>query len=165
MKYAANIISLLRLLLSPSLLFVEPFSGAFYLIYILCGLSDMADGYIARRTGSVSKTGSGLDSAGDLVLVSVCLIKLLPVMDLRAWVFVCAALIAAIRLVSIIVCLKAAIPLPHTWADKAAGLSLFILPLILGFADVNICAIPVCGIAAFAAIHEATIIKKSKTDV
>lgn len=38
----------------------------------------MMDGAVARKTGSVSKFGSKLDSVADFVFIVVCLIKILP---------------------------------------------------------------------------------------
>ena len=48
MKAIPNIISVGRIVLSIALLKVEPLSGVFWILYIGCGLSDMADGYIGR---------------------------------------------------------------------------------------------------------------------
>ncbi len=47
-------------------------------MYIIAGIADMADGAVARRTGTVSEFGSRLDTAADTVFAAVCLIKLLP---------------------------------------------------------------------------------------
>ena len=55
---------------SVFLLFLPVFSPGFYVVYLLCGLSDMADGTIARKTNSVSKPGSQLDSIADLIFVA-----------------------------------------------------------------------------------------------
>ena len=51
-------------------------------ILVTCGLSDMVDGIIARKTNSVSDFGSKFDGVADFVFVGVCLIKILPVMDI-----------------------------------------------------------------------------------
>ena len=49
MKYLANLISLARILLSFLLLLTGPLTLPFYFIYGLCGVSDMLDGYLARK--------------------------------------------------------------------------------------------------------------------
>ena len=49
MKDLANYISISRMIMAMVLLIPETFSIAFWIIYIHCGLSDMLDGYIARR--------------------------------------------------------------------------------------------------------------------
>ena len=78
----ANVITGLRILVSAVLLFCPVFSPIFYVLYLIAGLSDMVDGIIARKTDSVSEFGSRLDGVADFVFVAVCLIKILPVMDI-----------------------------------------------------------------------------------
>lgn len=63
-----HIITSLRILLSGMLLGIEPFSPFFLLIYFLCGLSDICDGYLARRLHVASDFGTLLDSLADLFL-------------------------------------------------------------------------------------------------
>ena len=48
--HIANIITGIRILGSILLAFVPVFSAVFYTVYLTCGLSDMADGMIARKT-------------------------------------------------------------------------------------------------------------------
>ena len=76
----ANTITFFRIAASIVLLFCPVFSPAFYAFYIAAGLSDMLDGFVARKTDSVSKLGARLDTMADFVFVVVCLIKLLPVL-------------------------------------------------------------------------------------
>lgn len=45
----ANIITIIRILCSVALLFCQVFSAAFYALYITAGVSDMLDGWVARR--------------------------------------------------------------------------------------------------------------------
>lgn len=65
-KHIANILTSCRILGSILLLFFPTFSVEFYIIYIFCGFSDMTDGTIARKTNSVSRFGSRLDTVADL---------------------------------------------------------------------------------------------------
>ena len=78
----ANVITGVRILVSVALLFCPVFSPIFYVMYLIAGLSDMADGIIARKTNSVSEFGSRFDGVADFVFVVVCLMKILPVMDI-----------------------------------------------------------------------------------
>ena len=55
MKHIANYISISRALMSIMLAITETFSIAFYIIYIYCGISDMIDGIIARKSKNESK--------------------------------------------------------------------------------------------------------------
>ena len=48
----ANIITGIRIVISVFLLFCPVFSQVFYVLYITAGVSDMADGAVARKTGT-----------------------------------------------------------------------------------------------------------------
>ena len=54
MKHIANYISISRIIMSIVLIATAPFSVMFYIIYIYCGISDMLDGYIARKSKNES---------------------------------------------------------------------------------------------------------------
>ena len=87
-KNVANILTSFRILGSILLLFFPVFSVPFYIIYLLCGFSDMIDGTIARKTNSTSEFGSKLDTAADLVFAAVSLIKFLPAIHIPGWVWI-----------------------------------------------------------------------------
>ena len=64
-KQAANLLTLCRLLGGLGLLALPAFSSGFWALYLFCGLTDMADGPVARRIGSASVFGARLDTAAD----------------------------------------------------------------------------------------------------
>ena len=155
-KNVANILTGFRILGSILLLFFPVFSVSFYSIYLLCGLSDMIDGTIAKKTNSASEFGAKLDTVADLVFVAVSLIKLLPIIHIPGWLWIWGSAIAIIKIGNIIwgyVSKKQFISL-HTIMNKVTGLSLFLLPLTLSFVEVKYSSIVVCSIATFAAIQE-----------
>lgn len=49
MKNIANYISISRIVMSVLLIITKTFSIPFYIIYLYCGLSDMIDGFFARK--------------------------------------------------------------------------------------------------------------------
>ncbi len=102
----ANIITGIRILCSIALLAVPPFSVPFCALYLTAGFSDMIDGTVARKTGKASEFGSKFDSIADFVFVAVCLIKLIPVLDIEEWLCVWIVLVAAIKAFNIIYGLK-----------------------------------------------------------
>ena len=57
---------------------VDVTSVVFWLIYGFCGISDIADGWLARKLKCVTKTGALLDSVADICFVACCAWKLLP---------------------------------------------------------------------------------------
>ena len=134
----------------------ETFSFPFYIIYIYCGISDMLDGYIARKTKSTSKIGAGLDSVADIIFVIVAIIKILPALYLSKGIIIWIVIIALIKVTNIIcayICYKKLV-LPHTIANKITGFILFITPFIIVNTNPIIFQIIICSIATFAAVQE-----------
>lgn len=155
-KYIANIITGFRFLGSVSLLFFQPYSTGFYIIYLLCGFSDMIDGTIARKTNGASKFGAKLDTAADLVFVAVCLFKLLPSIQIPAWLWIWVAAISVLKIGNLIWGFIAEKQLMyfHTMMNKITGLLLFLLPLTLPFVEPIYCCTVVCITATLSAIQE-----------
>ena len=128
MKHLPNFITALRFLGALGLLFSDVGSVAFWVIYFVCGLSDMADGFLARKFHCESKTGAMMDSLADLAFVVGCCIKLIPVLALPKWLWLWGAgivIIKVINQISAIVMYRKCL-FPHTIAKKAAGLLLFV---------------------------------------
>ncbi len=157
----ANIITCIRIVCSIVLLFCPVFSPVFYTLYITAGISDMADGAVARKTGTVSAFGSILDTAADFVLVIVCLIKIIPAIQTPMWLIIWIIVIAVIKAgthISGYVMRKEIVAL-HTVMNKVTGILLFILPLTLTLIDVKYSGAVVCTVATFAAIQEGHLIR------
>lgn len=155
-KHIANIITGSRILGSVLLLFFPAFSVEFYIIYIICGFSDMIDGTIARKTNSTSELGAKIDTAADLSFVTVSLIKMLPALHIPRWLWIWGVGITMIKIGNIIwgyASKKQFISL-HIIMNKITGLILFLLPLTLPFIELKYSSIVVCSIATFAVIQE-----------
>ena len=157
----ANFITGLRIVFSVVLLFCPALSPAFYALYIAAGVTDMIDGAVARKTGTVSEFGAKLDTTADFVLVVVCLIKLLPVLHVPAWLYIWIAMIAFIKVANIAagyIRQKEFLSV-HSIMNKVTGGLLFVFPLTLSFIDLRYSAAVVCVVATAAAIHEGYLIK------
>ena len=87
-KYIANIVTGSRVAFSLPLLFLSLSSTRFYVLYLFCGLTDMIDGRIAGKTGSVGEFGARLDTVADFVFMFVCSIRILPLMRIPIWLLV-----------------------------------------------------------------------------
>ena len=156
----ANIITGIRIVISVILLFCPVLSPAFYMLYIAAGITDMADGAAARRTGTASEFGSKLDTAADIVFAVVCLIRLLPVLHVPLWIWIWIAVIAFIKAANIAAgffCRKEFISV-HSMMNKAAGGLLFVFPLTTAFIDLRYSAAVVCVAATAAAVQESIIV-------
>ena len=93
----ANLLTLVRVPLALGLLTVSPLSPAFFLLYVLSGVTDMLDGPVARRTHTESRTGAKLDSLADAVFLAAVLYRLLPVLHLSRHFLWTLALICLLR--------------------------------------------------------------------
>lgn len=155
-KHIANIITGCRILGSVLLLFFPAFSVTFYIIYLLCGFSDMVDGTIAVKTNSVSKLGSQLDTIADFVFVAAALFKLLPSLHIPQWLWIWIGVIAVIKIGNVIcgyIFEKQFISL-HTFMNKVTGLLLFMLPMTISFVELKYTAAVVCFVATFSSLQE-----------
>ena len=161
----ANIITLFRIMLSIAMLFFPTLSTTFYALYIAAGFSDMIDGTVARKTDTVSKFGSQLDTFADILFMIVCLIKLLPVLDIPVWLYIWILVIAFIKVANIAVgyIRQKAFVAVHSMINKVTGCLLFLFPLTLTFIDLRYSAVFVCFIATAAAIYEGYLIQAGKT--
>ena len=141
-----------------------PLSSAwFYVLYLFCGFTDMIDGSIARKTGTVSEFGARLDTVADLVFLSASLAKFLPMVPIPQWLWVWIAVIGVVKIGNLIggfFRAKTFVSL-HTVTNKITGLMLFLLPLTFPIIDLNYSSIAVCVVASLAAIHESFYIVNS----
>ena len=136
MRRLADALTLIRLVCSPALSELPPDGAAFWMLYAALGLTDALDGPFARasRQGPTER-GARLDSAADAVFFAALLAALLRLCTYPVWMLVWAGLIAAARVLALVLRLRKgnATP-PHTRWDKAAGVALFAAPVLVYFA-------------------------------
>lgn len=159
MKAIPNYISFSRIILSFILIFVKPLSITFYVIYIICGFSDIVDGYIARKTGTTSKLGAKIDSVADMTMVGVLIIVIYPIINPSQKVGIWIIAIAIIRLAAMIVAMKkykifASI---HTYGNKMTGFVLFMFPILIHYVLSIEMIYIICVMASVSAIEELVI--------
>ena len=161
MKQLPNIITLLRNAGSFDLLFYDVTSVVFWIIYGLCGISDIADGWLARKLKCVTRAGALLDSLADICFVACCAWKLLPMLELPKWLWLWAGVIVGIKIVNQFSALVmyGRFCFPHTLANKWAGFLLFVaVPMTFwSIIPVSITA----TVATFAAVQEGHFIRRN----
>jgi len=162
MTLLPNIITLLRIVGSLGLLLCDVSGVAFWFVYALCGISDIADGWLARRLKCVTKTGALLDSVADICFVACLCPLLLPILDLPQWLWLWAGVIVIIKVVNQISALVkyGCCTFPHTLANKATGFLLFIAVPMTFVSVVPIIIVAV--VATLAAIQEGHYIRTKK---
>lgn len=157
----ANILTISRMVFALILLLPSAFYTSFTVIYLLAGLTDMLDGWVARKTGTASEAGARLDTVADMVFVIVCLIKILPVIVLPTYLWIWIAAIGVIKIINIIsgFVIQRKFVAVHSCMNKLTGLLLFLLPLTLAIVEIKYTGSVVCAIATLAAIHEGHFIR------
>lgn len=157
-KQLANGLTVGRMICAALLLGTAPFSAAFYVLYTLCGLTDLLDGPVARRTGSAGAFGARLDSAADLMFVLAAAVRCGPVLWalLPRWVFAAAGVSALMRLAAwLLGAVKFRCPVArHTVLNKAAGAVLFAAGYLVGWRSGLTAAAAACALALLSAGEE-----------
>ena len=102
MKRIPDLLSMSRIVLCLPLLIVDAMTIPFWVIYLIAGLTDILDGFLARRWGVESKFGARLDSLADFVFVLVVGYKLFPWLRLPATLWMMIGLIALVKVVNAI---------------------------------------------------------------
>ncbi len=136
-KNLANIITASRGIFSLIMLFVPFQSTAFAYVHLYCGLSDVADGFIARKTKTTSKFGSKLDGACDLLFYTVMMIKIWPHLKMYlptfGWVMIWFIFIVRLANYVYIAVSRREFYSTHNILNKATGTAMFLLPLVIKY--------------------------------
>jgi len=136
-----------------------------FIVFVICALTDVLDGVIARHYNAQSALGARLDSAGDFlffITALVCIaiwegeqsLTLLPY----------AGVLALIRFVNLGISrirfrVFASV---HTWGNKAAGILVFISFGVYVLTGALWAFIPACAVAGLSAAEETLILLTSK---
>ena len=101
-----NILTLSRIFAVPILVFLLWHPGWYdyafaFVLYVLIGLTDYFDGYVARAQGTVSKLGIFLDPIADKIMVATVIVMLVFTRTLIAGWHVVAALVILLREIAV----------------------------------------------------------------
>ena len=156
MKRIPDLLSMSRIALCLPLLLVDAMTLPFWVLYLIAGVTDMLDGFLARRWGLESKFGARLDSLADFVFVLAVGYKLFPWLKLPAALWMMTGLIAMVKIVNAIsmYVVKRRIDFLHTKANKLTGFFLFVGLMAIGQSYFIPVAWVVACIALLAAIQE-----------
>ena len=159
-----NLLSASRIALCLPLLMVDAMTVPFWVLYVVAGVTDMLDGFLARRWGVESRFGARLDSVADFVFVLAAGYKLFPWLKLPAALWMMIGLIALVKAVNAVSSYVAThrIAFLHTKANKLTGFLLFVGVMTIGQSYFVPVAWTIACIALFAAIQEGYFIRSKK---
>ena len=164
MKRIPNLLSASRIALCLPLLMVDAMTTPFWVLYLIAGLTDILDGFLARRWGVESKFGAKLDSLADFVFVLVVGYKLFPWLKLTTALWMMIGLVDLVKVINAIssFVVKERIEYLHTTANKLTGFLLFIGMMTIEQSYFVPIAWAIACIALFAAIQEGHLIRSKQ---
>ena len=164
-KQIPNLLTFTRMLCAFALLLFRPLSLWFLLIYAMAGLTDLLDGFFARRFHAESSVGARLDSAADFLLCVALIFVFLPYYHWPLWIVLWIAGIGFLRIMAALVCFFRfrTFAFLHTYSNKATGILLFLFPFLLWLFNLNITSILLCTVASLSALEELLLQLTSKT--
>jgi len=137
---------------------------SFLIVYFVCGATDAADGFIARKYNAQTALGAKLDSFGDFLFFGVALFSVFTRANRAALLPLALVMagIAAIRAANLVITKVkfGQLSALHTIGNKIAGLALFAaVPacIILGDMPIVIAAVA-GGLCALSALEETLIL-------
>ncbi len=153
-----NSLTALRFFGGIALIFLPLPSISFYIVYSICGLTDLLDGFLARRLKTASAFGAKLDSVADLTFYFVSLLRMLPHLrrQLPGWIWYAVGAILALRLAAYLV---AAFRLHrfaavHTMANKATSALVFGVGPMLQMPWLTAYCLVLAAVAAYSSAEE-----------
>ena len=157
----ADVITLFRIAGTLLLVFLQPLSAGFFLVYSLTGLTDVLDGWIARKTKTASDFGARLDSIADLLFYAVMLLRIFPILwttlPMDIWYTMAVALILRLSVYGIAAVKYRRFASLHTYLNKVTGGAVFLIPFLLVTEYAAVYCRITCAIAAAAALEELVI--------
>ncbi len=164
MTMIPNILSCSRIVFSVLLLFCTERPVWFIILYCICGITDAADGYLARALNAETELGSKLDSLGDFVFYIAWLYIFYSYIKGENFkvTVACIVSVAVIRVANLAITkIKfAQWSMMHTIGNKIAGLALFTaLPFYVFAGNVPLWSMGAIGlISALSALEETVIL-------
>ncbi|MBM7541038.1 CDP-alcohol phosphatidyltransferase family protein [Amphibacillus cookii] len=156
MRHVPNILSLLRIVMATLLLIAFQYPVIFSFMFIIIGLTDIFDGYLARRLNCESNYGARLDSIGDFIFFMVVCFFAIYTDLISTWLYYFIVMLVIIRLINLVVTrikYKQFI-FVHTFLNKLSGAFFYLAFLALYILDSEWIAWLACLIAFLSAIEE-----------
>ncbi|MET1248932.1 CDP-alcohol phosphatidyltransferase family protein [Sporolactobacillus sp. STCC-11] len=161
MKHVPNILTVSRVIFTILMLLFYKDGWVFAGLYSAAVVSDLLDGFIARRTNNQSRFGARLDSFADMLMYLTLMVLIFYwagelLVPLIPWI----VLIAMIRIGNFLITAYKyhAFAGLHTWSNKLTGALLVLTPIVYftfkhgGFFWI-VCLIALCSAVEETLIH------------
>ncbi|MEI6132626.1 MAG: CDP-alcohol phosphatidyltransferase family protein [Bacillota bacterium] len=124
----ANILTLIRLLLVPifAVFFIQGNYLLAIVVFVLCGITDFVDGFIARKYDMVTEFGKLMDPLADKVLQITALVLLTIYFQINIAIVIVFALKEAVMLTGSTFLYRKKVVVFSNWYGKVATVVLFI---------------------------------------
>ena len=151
-----NLLTITRIVLSVLLIFIKPLSWIFVVVYISAGISDILDGFLARRFKCTSQRGALLNSIADAIFFVVVIYKIFPLLYINRIIVFFILVIFVMKIISLIVAYIKfhKFGFIHTYMNKLAGFVIFCVPLIIIISVKSSILLLLCIVAFLAATEE-----------
>lgn len=163
---APNIMTFIRIICAICLIFVEPLSTVFMVLYLVCGLSDALDGFVARMTKTTSEFGAKLDSIADIMFYSIVVVRFFPMLLVSVsgniWFVVNLIVLVRVGIYLTFALRHKTLVSTHTYLNKLTGFLVFCLPFVINTKVFGSYSVAVCIVALCATIYELTLCFKGK---
>jgi CDP-diacylglycerol--glycerol-3-phosphate 3-phosphatidyltransferase len=136
-----NILSVLRIILSPIIFFAKDNKYILFCVLIIIGLTDILDGYIARKYKKQTIIGAWLDSISDFVFYILLVIySVVFQFDIINRIKYIIIVIITLKLFTIIIgyIKYKKLSFLHTYGNKISGIAIFIEFCLFILLDITI---------------------------
>ena len=146
------------------MLAAPPFSALFWIFYLSSGLTDILDGFLARKLHQESALGAKLDSIADFIFAGCLTIFIMKNLNIPRWLWLCALVIALLRFASYGIGFNKyhAFTALHTWANKLTGILIFTAPILYCLCGLRVTGGILCTAAFISTYEELVIVIKSE---
>ncbi len=156
--YIPNIITALRMVGTFGLIFTKTFSPVFYIVYFFTGVTDVLDGFLARKLKVTSEFGAKLDSVADMLFNITMIIKILPalIVVLPVFIWYLVGAIVLLRVASYVVSAVKfrKIASLHTIMNKITVFLVFVVPFFVHTQIVvGLCTL-ICSLGILATVED-----------
>lgn len=156
-----NIMTFIRIVCAIGLIFAEPVSTAFLTLYLICGVSDALDGFVARITNTASEFGAKLDSVADLSFYSIMVIRFFPMLlksvSGNIWFVIILIVLVRVAIYLTFLLRHRTLVSTHTYLNKLTGFFVFCLPFVINTKVFSTYSVAVCIVATCATVYELTL--------